>query len=146
MPDIGRIEQIWIKRSMRGRMDGVASATLVAGRGLAGNVNQGGKRQVTLLASERWHELMRELQATLPPAARRANVLLSGIDLEKSAGRVLCLGACRLLLRGETRPCERMEEALPGLQAAMRHRWGGGAYAEVLTAGGIVVGDAAYWE
>ena len=143
---MGRIEQIWIKRFKGGPMDGVPSATLVAGRGLARNANQGGKRQVTLLAAERWDELMRELEASLPTAARRANVVLSGIDLERSAGRVLWLGLCRLLVRGETRPCEQMENARAGLQAAMRHRWGGGAFAEVLTDGEISVGDVARWE
>jgi MOSC domain-containing protein YiiM len=143
---MGRIEQIWLKRATRGPMDGVASAALVAGRGLVGNANQRGTRQVTLVSSERWNELMTGLGATLAPVTRRANVVLSGIDLEKSAGRVLCLGPCRLRVRGETRPCERMEEALPGLQHAMRHRWGGGAYAEVLTDGQIAVGDAVRWE
>jgi MOSC domain-containing protein YiiM len=39
-----------------------------------------------------------------------------------------------------------MEEAAAGLQEAMRSRWGGGAYAEVLDGGPIAVGDAVKWD
>ena len=39
-----------------------------------------------------------------------------------------------------------MEDAAAGLQQAMRERWGGGAYAEVLTAGTVAVGDEASWD
>jgi MOSC domain-containing protein YiiM len=143
---MGRIEQIFIKRAKRGPMDAASHATLVPGRGIQGNANQGGKRQVTLLAAERWAELMRDLGAALDPRARRANVVLSGIDLEQSRGRTLVLGTCRVLVHGETRPCEQMEEAFTGLQDAMRDRWGGGAFAEVVEGGEIVVGDSADWE
>ena len=127
-------------------MDAAAHVTLVAGRGIVGNAHQGGKRQVTILSRERWQEVMRALDADLEPRARRANVVVSGIDLENSRGRILRIGACRLLVNGETRPCEQMEDALAGLQAAMRPRWGGGAFAEVVDGGDIAVGDEVSWE
>ena len=127
-------------------MDAAARATLVAGRGIAGNANQGGTRQVTLLSRERWAEVVTQLGATLEPRARRANVVLSGVDLENTRGRVLRIGRCRLRIRGETRPCEQMEAALTGLRAAMRPHWGGGAFAEVLDGGEIAVGDEVAWE
>jgi MOSC domain-containing protein YiiM len=127
-------------------MDSAPRAALVVGRGLAGNANQGGKRQVTLLSLERWQELMSQLGADLGPGARRANIVLSGIALENSRGRVLRIGDCRLLVHGETRPCEQMEAALSGLQEAMRERWGGGAFAEVVEGGEIALGDEVSWE
>lgn len=127
-------------------MDARREAVLEPARGLVGNADRGGTRQVTLLARERWLELMEAIGASLGPEARRANLLLSGIDLQDSRGRTLRIGACRLRIGGETRPCERMEEAAPGLQRAMRERWGGGAYAEVLTGGRIAVDDPVEWE
>lgn len=126
-------------------MDPATHATLVAGQGLVGNANQGGKRQVTLIESERWGEMMALLQAAVDPSARRANLLLSGVRLAESEGRILRVGECRLRIRGETRPCGRMDEACAGLQAAMRQGWGGGAYAEVLDGGRIEVGDEVTW-
>jgi MOSC domain-containing protein YiiM len=139
----GTIDAIWIKRVRRGRMDAADSAELVADRGLVGNANQGGRRQVTIIDSTAWRDMMEELRADIPPAARRANLMLSGIPLKKSRGQLLEIGDCRLEIMGETRPCERMDEALAGLRAAMSPDWRGGVFAKVLVGGWIRVGDAA---
>lgn len=140
------LERIWLKRAKRGPMDAVRSAWLEPGVGLIDNANRGGRRQVTVIARERWDEIVQTLGVDLDPAARRANLMVSGLDLQNSRGRVLKVGAARLLINGETRPCERMEDACPGLQAAMRERWGGGAFAEVLDGGEIRPGDPVNWE
>lgn len=143
---MGRLEAIWIKRAKRGPMDPAPSAALRAGSGLAGNANQGGRRQVTLIEREVWEEMMRELGASLDPSARRANLMVSGVPLRDAAERVLRVGGCRLRILGETRPCDRMDEALPGLRRAMEAPWRGGAFAEVLDDGEIRLGQAVAWE
>lgn len=142
----GKLEAIWIKRMKRGPMDYVEQAIMQAGQGLVGNANQGGRRQVTILERENWAELMTEVAGALPPSARRANLLIRGLSLSRSAKRVLRIGSCRIRILGETRPCERMEEAWPGLQAAMSRAWTGGAFGEVLDDGEILVGDPVRWE
>jgi len=119
--------------------------TLVAGRGLLGNADQGRRRQVTLIARERWDSLMRELGISISPAARRANLMVSGIELGETRDRVLRVGGSRLRIAGETRPCERMDKAAPGLRRLMRVDWGGGVFAEVLDNGEITVGDQVAW-
>ena len=142
----GELVRIWVKRARRGPMDARAEARLVPGSGIEGNADRGGKRQVTLLDEARWGELLRALDAEVDPSARRANLLLRGIPLAETRGQVLRIGACRLRVRGETRPCERMDEAHQGLRAAMATGWGGGVYAEVLDGGVIRVGDPAGWD
>lgn len=142
----GELRAIWIKRAHRGPMDAVEAAAAVAGRGLAGNADQGRRRQVTLIEEERWNALMDGLAADADPSARRANLMLRGIRLSGTRGRVLRIGAVRVRVRGETRPCERMDEAVPGLRAAMDEDWGGGAFAEVLDDGELRVGDPVRWE
>lgn len=141
----GRLEAIWLKRMKLGPMDRRDRATLRAGRGLVDNANQGGKRQVTLLDMGRWARLEADLGTRLDPSTRRANLLVSGVSLSGSRGKLLRVGSCRLRILGETRPCERMDDAFFGLRSAMQPDWGGGAYAEVLEDGAIEVGDAVSW-
>lgn len=140
---MGVIEEIWIKRGKRAPMDAVKTATLVAGRGLQGNANQGGKRQVTILSREYWDEITAGLPAK--PIMRRANLLVSAMDLRDSRDKVLRVGNARIRILGETRPCERMDEACDGLRAALSVAWGGGAFGEVLDDGVIAVGDVVEW-
>jgi MOSC domain-containing protein YiiM len=143
----GRLEAIWLKRAKRGPMDAVSHATLVAGRGIAGNANQGGSRQVTVIEREVFERLRSALDPGLDPSMRRANLMVSGVGLEGSRDRVLRIGdACSIELRGETRPCERMDEALPGLRGALDPAWSGGAYGRVIRGGEIRVGDAVWLE
>ena len=102
----GRLDQIWIKRAKRGKMDSAATAQLDEGQGTA----------------------------------------VSACALEDSRGRVLVFGECRIAFRGETKPCEQMEEALPGLRGVMFGNWGGGAIGEVVGGGTVRVGDVVRWD
>ncbi|MEZ5290791.1 MAG: hypothetical protein R2745_06890 [Vicinamibacterales bacterium] len=134
-----------MKRSHGGVMDEVRDADLVEGRGLSGSATQGGFRQVTLMSLDRWQALTAHLAGPPDPAVRRANLLVDGLDLADSRGRVLAIGDARIEIVGETRPCRQMDEACPGLQAALSPPWGGGAFGRVLRGGAIAVGAPVDW-
>ena len=122
-------------------MDSIHRVRTVAGKGLEGNANQGGKRQVTIVSSKHWGEVTAPLGDTPDPRLRRCNLLVSDIDFEDAHGKILKIGSVRIRIYGETRPCEQMEAAVPGLRNAMSVPWGGGAFGEVLDDGEIAVGD-----
>jgi len=126
-------------------MDPAPKAILVAGQGLSGNADKSRRRRVTLIEREVWNALMRRLNAKLDPSTRRANLLLSGVRLAETRDRVLAIGPCQIRILGDVKPCERMEEALPGLEAAICDGRQGGAFAEVVRGGEISVGDAVRW-
>jgi len=136
------LTQIWIKRMHKGPMDPATKATVVAGKGLVGNANQGGKRQVTIVSNKNWEAVTAPLGATPDPRMRRANLLVSDIDFTDARGKILRIGEVRIRIYGDTRPCEQMEAVAPGLQQAMSVPWGGGAFGEVLDDGELVVGDS----
>lgn len=146
--DAGGLVAIWLKRFKDGPMDAVSGAEAMAGWGLKGNVNQGGRRQVTLIEERLWAEVVEELGAdpeALPASTRRANLMVRGVSLAHSRKRVLRVGPIRMRIFGETRPCRRMEESWPGLEAALRPAWRGGAFGEVLDDGHLCVGDPVAW-
>ena len=142
---MGEVVAIWLKRFKGGPMDRVMFAEAVEGRGLARNANQGGKRQITIIDEARWKEATDELGIDVDPSARRANVMLRGIDLEMQRGRRLRIGRCVVRIYNETRPCEQMDDAQRGLRKALGPRWRAGAYGEIVEGGVIQLGDSAEW-
>jgi len=141
----GVLEAIYRKRAHGGPMDRLSEGSLVAGKGLEGNADLGGRRQVTLIEAEVWEALAREFGHPIDPSARRANLLVRGVSLKETQGRVLAIGPCSVRILGETRPCELMDQAEPGLRNALSPDWRAGAFGEVLEGGTIALGDAVLW-
>ena len=139
----GQVVSIWIKRAHRGVMDAVDVAQAVAGRGIGGSADQGRRRQITIIDEAAWRDATTEAGAEIDPSRRRANVMLRGIALAQSRGKILRIGGCVVQILGETRPCERMEEAQAGLRDALGSAWRGGVFGEIVESGLIRVGDAA---
>ena len=79
---MGTVEAIFLRPAARLPVRPVQRATAVVGQGLDGDHAGGGKRQVTILAREAWDDACRELGQDVEPAVRRANVLVSGVDLD----------------------------------------------------------------
>jgi len=91
-------------------------------------------------------EIFDKIKDTLPecePGMRRANIMVSGIQLQNMKDHVLIVGEAHILLRGETRPCELMDEQCQGLLDALDPHWNGGVHGAVIKGGSIRVGDLA---
>jgi len=127
-------------------MDPVEEGTLVAGGGLEGSADQGGRRQITLIEEEVWAAVMGQLAADADPSSRRANLMVSGIALRDSRERTLLVGSTRIRVNGELKPCERMDEAVPGLSRLLESDWKGGAYGAVIEGGRVRIGDEVRFE
>jgi MOSC domain-containing protein YiiM len=141
-----RVEAIFVYPRPRAEGVPVPEADAVAGKGLAGDHDRSPWRQVTVLAREAWRAANEEVATELPPQTRRANVVVSGLDLANSRGRRLRLGQILLEVGGETKPCERMDEASEGLRAALTPDWRAGVFGRIVEEGRVAVGDRAGWE
>jgi MOSC domain-containing protein YiiM len=127
-------------------MDPVHEASLVTEDGIDGDANRGrSQRQVTIIEAEVFDRVCDQLPDATP-AMRRANIMVRGIALAESRDQVLKLGSVSIRIRGETRPCERMDEQCDGLRAALEGGWGGGVYGTVLEGGTVRIGDTASLE
>jgi MOSC domain-containing protein YiiM len=146
MAEAGTLLNVWIKPARGEPMAAVETAKVFANSGLVGNSDQGGSRQITVLSAERWADVEADLGRTVEPSARRANLLVDGVELADTTGRTLRVGDARIEIRGETRPCFQMDAELDGLQDALDADWRGGAYGVVLGDATINVGDAVSWE
>ena len=137
-----RLLAIAVRHRSRGTMQELAEAEVTREGGVADDFRgRPGRRQVTVLSLESWQAAGRELGRELPWTARRANLLVSGVDL--AAAGVLRIGEVELEVTGETAPCERMEEACPGLRAALTPGWRGGVTCRVRRPGTLYPGAPA---
>lgn len=137
----GTVEGIAYRPVDGSPMQPLDECEVLAGRGLALENRQAGKREITLLSAERWGDACRELGVEVPWTLRRANLLIRGVDLASAIGRIVTLGPVRALLHGETRPCGIMDSQHAGLRAALVPELRGGVHAEVLRGGIIRKGD-----
>lgn len=143
----GRLLGIAVRAKSRAPMQELARAEVTPEAGVADDFRgKSRKRQVTVLAREAWQVACAEAGATLPWTTRRANLLVEGLDLERTVGRRLRIGPVLLEVTAETDPCVRMDDAQAGLRQALEPAWRGGASCRVLEGGAIAPGDVARWE
>jgi MOSC domain-containing protein YiiM len=125
-----------------GPMQRVERVTAEVGAGLREDVVcTDPRRGLTLISAAQWAEVVRELAAELPWHTRRANVLIDAPDLSPLIGKTVRLGAVRLKVHDETRPCSLMDRLHQGLRAVLKPDCRAGVHGEVLIGGEIRVGD-----
>lgn len=104
-------------------------------------------RKVTILLVRAWADACRKVGQTpdsLPWTTRRANLLVESCltFVPTDIGKLLHVGPHVILeITGETEPCKRMDEAYPGLMAALTPGWRGGATCRVVRGGWVSLGN-----
>ncbi len=139
----GVVVALQVRPATGGPTEPVDRLELTPERGILGDHAARNRRQITILSEEAWSDAVSELGRSVPWQARRANVLVRGLDLAGTAGCTLELGECAIRIHGETRPCQVMDDAAAGLKAALVAHWRGGIHGEVLRGGTVRPGDPA---
>lgn len=144
---MGKLLNIATRDASRTPMQQSDTATVTIEAGIDGDYRGTiAHRQITVLCREAWEIACRELNAYVDWTARRANLLVEGVDLHQTAGQQLHIGEVVLEITGETTPCPRMDGAHQGLQDALGPDWRAGATCKVLTGGQISVGNTVQLE
>ena len=139
---MSKLLRIAIKKAKRMPMIELQSAFVSIQNGVADDFRgKPGKRQVTVLDVGSWNEACNMLGTQLDWTTRRSNLLVDGLDLNKSAGKFIVVGNVVLEITQETDPCSRMDEAHDGLFDALKTNWRGGVCCQVVRNGEIKVGD-----
>jgi MOSC domain-containing protein YiiM len=129
----------------RAPMEKLQSANISTEIGLLGDC-KGSKfpeRQITILAIEDWKATLALLDGIdLDWTVRRANLLVSGIVLPRGRGSKIAFGDVVVEVRGQTSPCQQMENAQKGLRKALSGDWRGGLSCRVISGGEIKIGDS----
>ena len=142
-----KIIGIAIQREEDGVMEELKEVEVTREAGLNGDFSgKPGPRQVTLLSQHQWEMAYNvlKLKTPLPWTLRRANLCIQGIFVfsHEDLGRKLNIRDDLILqITGENNPCERMDEAHPGLRAALTPGWRGGATCKVIRGGHIRIGS-----
>ena len=140
---MGKVLGIATRVKVKAPMDVCDQASITFEKGV-GNDSRGkfrGKRQVTVMSKESWDAVCQDLNNDAPWTVRRANLLISGIELKGTTGQLLRIGDCLLEITGELVPCERMDAQVSGLTNALALDWRGGVTCKILEEGEVRTGD-----
>ncbi len=140
---MGKLLAIAQREKSKAPMEELVNATVLFDTGI-GTDSRGkkqGKRQVTVLVKEAWNQTCNLLSQEIPWTTRRANLLISGLDLQNSTGSQLIIGNVVLEITGELVPCNRMDEQYMGLTNILSTNWRGGVCCKIISEGRITVGD-----
>jgi len=144
---LGRLLGIARHARPRGAMETLDAADVGLDTGVHGDFRGSlkpgrNKRQVTVMTADSWRAVLHELGASIPWEQRRVNLLVDGVELERTRGATLAFaGGVVLEITGECDPCSRMEEVAAGLKGALLPHWRGGVNCIVRQAGRLAIGD-----
>ena len=139
----GTLLGIAVRAASRAPMEVLSSARISTDHGVGTDFRgKPGRRQVTVLTSSGWRAACSALSTDLSWTTRRANLFVEGLDLKGKTGYELRIGEAILIITGETRPCQRMDELCPGLLEVLRPDWRAGVTTQVVRGANVSLGAA----
>ncbi len=145
--DQGKLLAIAVRAKSRARMTEIPAGEISMEAGVVGDSRGApGDRQVTLLDVAAWNAACEVVGHDIPWTTRRANLLMEGLDFANRVGCQVRIGDVVLSISGETDPCQRMDDQVAGLRAALEPDWRGGVCCRVISGGTVVPGMAAIIE
>lgn len=140
---MGKVVGIATHSEKKGPMVVYASAKVSFERGIGDDINGATQddRQVSIITQEGWLDACAELNRKIHWTTRRANLLIEGIDLKDSVGKLLRIGQFVVEITGEMKAGNRMDEERVGLTKALAPDWRGGVTCRLLSEGVVYEGD-----
>ena len=105
----GTVLALALRPEKGGAMALAESIILTPENGVMGDHGTSQRRQVTLLDEAAWQTACSELGTELDWTARRANILVSNLDLQELVGRQILVGNALVEIIGEVVPCHVMD-------------------------------------
>ena len=143
---MGELLEIWLKKNHGEPMVALVEAEVRAGEGIKDSAKEPHtNRQVTVLSKESWEAATESIGKSVNPGERRANFIVSGVELEETIGKILRIGELKIEVTGETVPCKLMNEVSEGLRDALKPEWRGGVTGSVINDCLVKKGDSVNW-
>lgn len=135
------VEAIHIAKAARLDMVSIDSATLTAGKGIAGDrYEEARHRHITIQSQDGLDEASAELGAPIVPGSTRRNITISNGEIPSKPGDRIRIGTVEAEVVRIAAPCKMLDDVIGvGARTALRYR--AGSVFRVLAGGTIKVGD-----
>tara|TARA_B100000965_G_C19540308_1_gene735259 strand:- start:79 stop:522 length:444 start_codon:yes stop_codon:yes gene_type:complete len=142
---MGKVIEIAISQSLKGKMESVNSIQVIAGEGIIKDrhlkKNNDKKNQITLIEIENIKYYNRVAKTLIKSIDFRRNIITEGIKLNQLLGKEFVIGEVKLKAHDLCRPCKYLQERLKQKDFIKEMLHKGGIRCEILTNGIINVGS-----
>ena len=142
---MGKVVEIAISKSFKGKMESVTSIEVIAGEGIVKDrhfkKNNDKRNQITLIEIENIKHYNQVEKVLIPSIDFRRNIITEGIKLNQLLGKEFLIGSVKLKAHDLCRPCKYLQERLEQKNFIKELLYKGGIRCEVLNDGKISVGS-----
>ena len=141
---MGKVVEIAISQSSKGKMESVNSIQVIAGEGIIKDRHlkkkNDKKNQITLIEIENIKYYNQVAETSIPSIDFRRNIITEGIKLNELLGKRFLIGEVKLKAHDLCRPCKYLQERLKQKNFIKELLLKGGIRCEILNSGIINTG------